>query len=85
MLTKRVLDVIAQDIAALTDYQGSWCDGIYQRFVYLDAVSNEDYKTLLLLVNWWCWKLGLTQLAREVNILHICGYERRMKTMMSFH
>ena len=77
VLTKRVLDVIAQDIAALTEriIKEAGADGIYLSVQSIqDArVSAEDYKTFIapseLAV------LEAANAAGGVNILHICGYE----------
>lgn len=77
VLTKRVLDVIAQDIAALTEriIKEAGADGIYLSVQSIqDArVSAEDYKAFIapseLAV------LEAANAAGGVNILHICGYE----------
>ena len=77
VLTKRVLDVIAQDIAALTEriIKEAGADGIYLSVQSIqDArVSAEDYKAFIapseLAV------LEAANAADGVNILHICGYE----------
>lgn len=77
VLTKRVLDVIAQDIAALTEriIKEAGADGIYLSVQSIqDArVSAEDYKAFIapseLVV------LEAANAAGGVNILHICGYE----------
>ena len=77
VLTKRVLDVIAQDIAALTEriIKEAGADGIYLGVQSIqDArVSAEDYKAFIapseLAV------LEAANAAGGVNILHICGYE----------
>ena len=77
VLTKRVLDVIAKDIAALTEriIKEAGADGIYLSVQSIqDArVSAEDYKTFIapseLAV------LEAANAAGGVNILHICGYE----------
>ena len=77
VLTKRVLDVIAQDIAALTEriIKEAGADGIYLSVQSIqDArVSPEDYKAFIapseLAV------LEAANAAGGVNILHICGYE----------
>lgn len=77
VLTKRVLDVIAQDIAALTEriIKEAGADGIYLSVQSIqDArVSAEDYKAFIapseLAV------LEVANAAGGVNILHICGYE----------
>lgn len=76
-VTKRVLDVIAQDIAALTEriIKEAGADGIYLSVQSIqDArVSAEDYKAFIapseLAV------LEAANAAGGVNILHICGYE----------
>ena len=76
-LTKRVLDVIAKDIAALTEriIKEAGADGIYLSVQSIqDArVSAEDYKAFIapseLAV------LEAANAAGGVNILHICGYE----------
>ena len=76
-LTKRVLDVIAQDIAVLTEriIKEAGADGIYLSVQSIqDArVSAEDYKAFIapseLAV------LEAANAAGGVNILHICGYE----------
>jgi len=75
VLTKRVLDVIAQDIAALTEriIKEAGADGIYLSVQSIqDArVSPEDYKAFIapseLAV------LEAANAAGGVNILHICG------------
>ena len=77
VLTKRVLDVIAKDIAALTEriIKEAGADGIYLSVQSIqDArVSAEDYKAFIapseLAV------LEAANAAGGVNILHICGYE----------
>ena len=77
VLTKRVLGVIAQDIAALTEriIKEAGADGIYLSVQSIqDArVSAEDYKAFIapseLAV------LEAANAADGVNILHICGYE----------
>ena len=77
VLTKRVLDVVAQDIAALTEriIKEAGADGIYLSVQSIqDArVSAEDYKAFIapseLAV------LEAANAAGGVNILHICGYE----------
>lgn len=77
VLTKRVLGVIAQDIAALTEriIKEAGADGIYLSVQSIqDArVSAEDYKAFIapseLAV------LEAANAAGGVNILHICGYE----------
>ena len=75
-VTKRVLDAIAQDIAALTEriIKEAGADGIYLSVQSIqDArVSAEDYKAYIapseLAV------LEAANAAGGVNILHICGY-----------
>ncbi len=77
VLTKRLLDVIAQDIAVLTEriIKEAGADGIYLSVQSIqDArVSAEDYKAFIapseLAV------LEAANAAGGVNILHICGYE----------
>jgi len=77
VLTKRVLDVIAQDIAALTEriIKEAGADGIYLSVQSIQdvRVSAEDYKAFIapseLAV------LEAANAAGGVNILHICGYE----------
>ena len=76
-VTKQVLDVIAQDIAVLTEriIKEAGADGIYLSVQSIqDArVSAEDYKAFIapseLAV------LEAANAAGGVNILHICGYE----------
>ena len=77
VLTKRVLDVIAQDIAALTEriIKEAGADGIYLSVQSIqDArVSAEDYKAFIAPS-----ELAVLEAANAtggVNILHICGYE----------
>jgi len=77
VLTKRVLDVIAQDIAALTEriIKEAGADGIYLSVQSIqDArVSAEDYKAFIAPS-----ELAVLEAANGaggVNILHICGYE----------
>ena len=77
VLTRRVLDVIAQDIAALTEriIKEAGADGIYLSVQSIQdvRVSAEDYKAFIapseLAV------LEAANAAGGVNILHICGYE----------
>ena len=77
VLTKRVLDVIAQDIAALTEriIKEAGADGIYLSVQSIqDArVSAEDYKTFIAPSE--LSVLEAANAAGGVNILHICGYE----------
>ncbi|KXT83495.1 uroporphyrinogen decarboxylase family protein [Streptococcus panodentis] len=76
-LTRQVLDVIAQDIAALSEriIKEAGADGIYLSVQSIqDArVTAEVYKTSIapseLAV------LAAANAAGGVNILHICGYE----------
>ena len=76
-LTKRVLDVIAQDIAVLTEriIKEAGADGIYLSVQSIqDArVSAEDYKTFIAPSE--LSVLEAANAAGGVNILHICGYE----------
>ena len=77
VLTKRVLDVIAQDIAALTEriIKEAGADGIYLSVQSIqDArVSAEDYKAFIAPSELAVLEAANT--AGGVNILHICGYE----------
>ena len=77
VLTKRVLDVIAQDIAALTEriIKEAGADGIYLSVQSIqDArVSAEDYKAFIAPSELAVLEAG--NAAGGVNILHICGYE----------
>ena len=77
VLTKRVLDVIAQDIAALTEriIKEAGADGIYLSVQSIqDArVSAEDYKAFIAPSD--LAVLEAANAAGGVNILHICGYE----------
>jgi len=75
VLTKRVLDVIAQDIAALTEriIKEAGADGIYLSVQSIqDArVSAEDYKAFIAPS-----ELAVLEAANAAgggNILHICG------------
>ncbi|KXT88197.1 uroporphyrinogen decarboxylase family protein [Streptococcus oralis] len=74
---KKVLDVIAQDIAALSKriIQEAGADGIYLSVQSIQggAVSVEDYQEIIAPS-----EVAVLEAANEVggiNILHICGYE----------
>lgn len=74
---KHVLDVIAQDIASLTQrvIQEAGADGIYLsvQSIQDSRFSDEDYKNIIAPSE--LTVLEAANQAGGVNILHICGYE----------